>query len=304
MNLTDMSAPGAKTSKLAAADRQAKSASYGQLVFRQFLKNRAAVAAAILLIFVFLIVIIGPLIIPFNPYEIHLRDRLAPISWDHPLGTDLLGRDMLKRLIFGGRITLLITSGAVGLALVVGMLMGIVSGYYGRFTDMLIMRLVDVLMTLPGFLLAIAIIAALGPGTLNVVIAVGVFSIPAFARIARGSTLSVENQDYVLAAKALGARSGRIMFRHVMPNVTPPLIVQTTLRLATAMITAASLSFLGLGPQPPTPEWGAMLADGRDFITNAPQLVFYPGFTIFLVAMSFNMVGDGLRDALDPYLRH
>ncbi|MGH2535371.1 MAG: ABC transporter permease [Thermomicrobiales bacterium] len=289
--------------RLATAAGSAHSTSYAGLVFRQFLRNRAAVVAGIVLIIIGLVALAGPLFLEDNRYQMDLRSRLLPSSWDHPLGTDLLGRDMLTRLVQGGRISLLITSGAVALALIVGATMGIVAGYYGRTVDLVVMRVIDVLMTMPGFLLAIAIIAALGVGTVNVVLAVGIFSIPAFARIARGSTLSVGAQDYVLAAKALGAPASRVMLRHVLPNIVPPLIVQTTLRLATAMLTASSLSFLGLGPQPPTPEWGAMLADGRDFITNAPQLVFYPGLTILIVAMSFNMVGDGLRDALDPYLR-
>ncbi|MGH2561314.1 MAG: ABC transporter permease [Thermomicrobiales bacterium] len=289
--------------KLATAAGSARSTSYARLVFGQFLRNRAAVVAGIILIIIGLVTLVGPFFLEDNRYQMDLRSRLLPASWDHPLGTDLLGRDMLTRLVQGGRISLLITSGAVALALIVGATMGIVAGYYGRTVDLVVMRIIDVLMTMPGFLLAIAIIAALGVGTVNVVLAVGIFSIPAFARIARGSTLSVGAQDYVLAAKALGAPASRVMLRHVLPNIVPPLIVQTTLRLATAMLTASSLSFLGLGPQPPTPEWGAMLADGRDFITNAPQLVFYPGLTILIVAMSFNMVGDGLRDALDPYLR-
>lgn len=288
---------------LATAAGVAHSSSYARLVVGQFLRNRAAVVAGIVLGIIGLVVLGGPLFLEDNRYQMDLRSRLLPASWDHPLGTDLLGRDMLTRLVQGGRISLLITSGAVALALIVGATMGIVAGYYGRMVDLVVMRVIDILMTMPGFLLAIAIIAALGVGTVNVVLAVGVFSIPAFARIARGSTLSVGAQDYVLAAKALGAPASRVMLRHVLPNIVPPLIVQTTLRLATAMLTASSLSFLGLGPQPPTPEWGAMLADGRDFITNAPQLVFYPGLTILIVAMAFNMVGDGLRDALDPYLR-
>lgn len=289
--------------QLTELDSRVRSDSYLRLVLRQFVRDRAAVAAGIFLAAIFLIVLIGPLFITFDPYVSDLRNRLAPISWEHPLGTDLLGRDVLKRLIFGGRISLLITSGAVALALTVGILMGVVSGFYGRYVDTILMRIVDILMTIPGFLLAIAIIAVLGPGTFNVIVAVGIFSIPAFARITRGSTLAVGNEDYVLASKSCGASSRRVMFRHILPNIIPPLLVQTSLRLATAMITVSSLSFLGLGPQPPTPEWGAMLADGRDFITTAPQLVVYPGLTIFLVAMSFNMLGDGLRDALDPYLR-
>jgi peptide/nickel transport system permease protein len=277
--------------------------SYTRLVLRQFVKNRIAVLGAVLLVTIFLIVAIGPMFIEDNRHDINLGQRLAPPSLQNPLGADLLGRDLLTRLIYGGRISLLITSGAVVFGLIIGGLIGIVSGFYGRTVDMIMMRFIDILMAIPGFLLAIAIIAALGVGTLNVILAVGVFSIPAFARIARGSTFAVENQDYVLAARAMGGGTPRILGRHILPNIMPPLIVQTTLRLATAMITASALSFLGLGPQPPTPEWGAMLAGGRDYIVNAPRLVFVPGMTIFIVAMSFNLVGDGLRDALDPYLR-
>lgn len=298
-----MGSTRAAGAKLATAAGHAGSTSYARLVLGQFVRNRAAVVAGMILVAIFLVALIAPLFIADNRHQMDLRARLLPPSRDHLLGTDLLGRDMLQRLILGGRISLLITSGAVAMALVIGASMGTVAGYYGRMVDLLVMRVIDVLMTMPGFLLAIAIIAALGVGTFNVILAVGIFSVPAFARIARGSTLTVSAQDYVLAAKSLGAPASRVMLRHVLPNIVPPLIVQTTLRLATAMLTASGLSFLGLGPQPPTPEWGAMLADGRDFITNAPQLVFYPGLTILIVAMSFNMVGDGLRDALDPYLR-
>jgi peptide/nickel transport system permease protein len=161
----------------------------------------------------------------------------------------------------------------------------------------------DILLAMPGFLLAIAIIAALGAGTFNVILAVGIYSIPAFARVARGSTLSVKQQDYVLAARALGTSDGSIMVRHILPNVTPPLLVQTTLRLATAILTASGLSFLGLGPQPPTPEWGAMLSTGRNYVTSAGQLATIPGLAILFATIGFNLLGDGLRDALDPRLR-
>jgi peptide/nickel transport system permease protein len=284
-----------------AAPRKVRS--YFQLVFDQFLRNRIAVAGAVVLLTVILVVLIGPLFIKQDAFSMNLGDRLLPASWDHPLGTDLLGRDMLERLILGGRVSLLITSGAVALAVVVGSLLGVVSGYYAGTVDFITMRLVDVLMTLPGFLLAIGIVAALGVGTLNVILAVGIAAVPAFARISRGSTLSVRSQEYVEAARAIGVGTPRILYRHVLPNIVPPLIVQTTLQLATAMLTASGLSFLGLGPQPPTPEWGAMLAEGRDLITNAPALVVYPGLTILLVAVCFNLVGDGLRDAVDPYLR-
>lgn len=280
-----------------------KSRGYFQLVFDQFRRNVLAMIGAVVLLLVVLVVLVGPLFIEQNEFGMNLQDRLLPSSRAHPLGTDLLGRDTLERLIFGGRVSLLITSGAVALAVVVGSLIGTVSGYYSGKIDFFLMRFIDVLMTLPGFLLAIGIVAALGVGTTNVILAVGIAAIPAFARISRGSTLSVRSNEYVEAARALGAGAPRILFRHVAPNIVPPLIVQTSLQLATAMLTASGLSFLGLGPQPPAPEWGAMLAEGRQLITNAPALVVYPGLTILLVAVCFNLVGDGLRDAVDPYLR-
>jgi peptide/nickel transport system permease protein len=272
-------------------------------VVRQFRQSRSAVVGLVLVSTFVLMALLAPLLAPHDPTAFTLGQQLRPPSATYPLGTDELGRDILSRVLIGARITLLITLGAVLVSLLIGTTLGIVAGYRGGWWDTLIMRLMDVLLAMPGFLLAIAIIAALGAGTLNVVIAVGIFSIPAFARVARGSTLSVKQQDYVLAARALGASDGTIMWQHVLPNVAPPLVVQTTLRLATAILTASGLSFLGLGPQPPTPEWGAMLSTGRNFITSSPQLATIPGLAILLVAMGFNLLGDGLRDALDPRLK-
>lgn len=276
--------------------------SYVAMVARNFLRHRTALLGLIILITFAILSVIGPYIVPYDPAIIDLSARLQPPSAAHWFGTDELGRDILTRIIIGSRITLMITVFAVLIALVVGSLLGAIAGYYGGLVDAVISRFIDLLMTLPGFLLAVAIIAALGVGTLNVIIAVGVYSIPTFARIARGSTLSVKSELYVLASVGLGAGDMWILRRHIAPNIVPPLIVQTSLRLATAILTASGLSFLGLGPQPPTPEWGAMLASGRNFITSAPLLVLFPGLAIFLVALSFNLLGDGLRDALDPRL--
>jgi peptide/nickel transport system permease protein len=270
---------------------------------RQFARSRAAVCGLILTSLFLLTAVLAPLMSPHDPLAFTLGDQLKPPTANNPLGTDELGRDILSRVLWGSRITLLITLGAVLVSLAVGTTLGIVAGYRGGWADTAIMRVMDVFLAMPGFLLAIAIIAALGAGTFNVVVAVGVFSIPTFARVARGSTLSVKQADYVLAARTLGSADGRIMLAHVLPNVTAPLVVQTTLRLATAILTASGLSFLGLGPQPPTPEWGAMLSTGRNFITSSPQLATIPGLAILLVAMGFNLLGDGLRDALDPRLR-
>lgn len=283
--------------------RPVRSQSYLEMVVRQFVRNRAAVLGLVITLIFMLTALLAPYIAPYGPAEIDLANRLQGPSAEHWLGTDELGRDMFSRIVLGSRITLLITAGAVGLAVVVGTLMGLLAGYYGGRVDTVISRAIDVLMAMPGFLLAIAIIAALGVGTTNVVVAVGVFSIPTFARIARGSTLTVRTRDYIFAARALGVNDARIMLRHIAPNILPPLIVQITLRLATAILSAASLSFLGLGPQPPTPEWGAMLSMGRNYISSGPLLVLFPGAAILLVSLSFNLMGDGLRDALDPRLK-
>ena len=272
-------------------------------VWRQFRRSRAALIGLTIIGSFLVMAVLAPLIAPGDPTALSLGDQLLPPSAAHPLGTDELGRDILSRLLWGSRLTLLITTGAVLLALVTGSVLGIVAGFRGGWADTLIMRCIDVLLAMPTFLLAVAIVAALGVGTGNVIIAVGIGSMPAFARVARGSTVSVKQEDYVLAARALGMANSRIMWRHILPNVTAALLVQTTLRLATAILTASGLSFLGLGPQPPTPEWGAMLSTGRNYLTSSPQLATIPGLAILLVTIGFNLLGDGLRDALDPRLK-
>lgn len=276
---------------------------YLAVVTRQFLRDRAAVLGLVLVLFFFLTAVFAPLIISSNPYAIAPGKSLRGPSLENPLGTDELGRDVLTRLLLGARVTLVITLGAVMLSLGIGATLGLVAGFYGGATDTVIMRGVDVLMAMPGFLLAIGIIAALGVGTSNLIIAVGIYSIPAFARIARGSTLSVKAEEYLTAARASGASNLRIMVRHILPNIMPPLVVQISLRMATAILTASGLSFLGLGPQPPEPEWGAMLSAGRDYMSSAPLFVAVPGVAILLVTLSFNLLGDGLRDSLDPRLK-
>lgn len=279
------------------------SASYWSIVRRQFVRNRAAVVGLLLIFLFVLAALAAPYMAPYDPNAIAPARSLQGPSAAHWLGTDELGRDVLTRILFGARITLLITVAAVALALVIGTVLGLSAGYYGGKVDTVIMRGVDVLMSMPGFLLAIGIIAALGVGTTNVILAVGIYSIPAFIRVARGSTLSAKGEEYVTAARAIGASGGRIISRHLLPNVMPPLIVQTSLRLATAILTASGLSFLGLGPQPPTPEWGAMLSAGQDYVNSSPLLVAFPGLAILIVTLSFNLLGDGLRDALDPRLK-
>ncbi|HXX40292.1 MAG TPA: ABC transporter permease [bacterium] len=267
---------------------------------RQFARHRAAVAGFVVLAGAIVVSVAAPWLAPYDPIALDVAHTMAPPSAAHPLGTDELGRDILSRLLWGGRDTLLITAAAVAIAFVSGAALGVVAGYRGGRSDTVIMRVMDVLLAMPGFLLAVAIIAALGVGIVNVIIAIGINSIPPFARIARGSTLLVREETYVHAARALGAGERTIMARHVLPNILSPLVVEATLRLATAILTASGLSFLGLGVQPPTAEWGAMLSVGRDYITSSPQLVIIPGAAILAVTLAFNMVGDGLRDALDP----
>jgi peptide/nickel transport system permease protein len=219
------------------------------------------------------------------------------------MGQDQVGRDILTRVMYGGRLSLLVGFIAVGIAIVIGAPLGLVAGYVGGAMDLLLMRVVDLMMAFPGILLAILVVAVLGPGIQNVMLAVGVSGVPLYLRLMRASTLSVRQAEYVEAARVLGQTTPRILLSHIAPNCLAPLVVQATLRVGTAILTAASLSFLGLGVQPPTPEWGSMISEGRTYITTAPHMTIFPGMTIMLAVLGFNMLGDALNDALNPRLR-
>ncbi len=272
-------------------------------LWRRLRRNRAAVVGAgIVLVFV-LLAVLAPALVPFNPIQGNLNDRLQSPSATHWLGTDELGRDLLSRILYGARVSLQIQIVAVVLALIVGVLLGSLSGYLGGYVDGIIMRCMDILLAFPGIFLALGIIAALGPGLVNLMFAAGISSIPQFARIVRASILSLKEREFVEAALALGSGSNRIMFRHLLPNCLAPIIVQSTLRMATVLLTASGLSFLGLGVQPPTPEWGAMLSNARSYLIVAPHVATIPGLAIMVVVVGFNLFGDGLRDTLDPRLR-
>jgi peptide/nickel transport system permease protein len=258
--------------------------------------------ACIVLVFVGMAAL-APYLVPYNPIQGNLGDRLLAPSRAHWLGTDELGRDLFSRLVYGARISLQIQVVSVVIALCIGLSLGSIGGYLGGVADHVIMRSMDVLLAFPSIFLALAIIAALGTGLFNLMLAAGISSIPAFARIVRASILSLKEREFVEAAKALGSGSGRIMFRHLLPNCLAPVIVQSTLRMATVLLTASGLSFLGLGVQPPTPEWGAMLSNARSYLIVAPHVATIPGLAIMLVVVGFNLFGDGLRDTLDPRLR-
>ncbi len=278
----------------------------GQLnvFWRRFRKNRGAVLGAIIILITIITAIAAPHIAPYDPYEQNWRNRMDPPSSEHWLGTDQHGRDQLSRIIYGSRLSLTIGLISVAIGLLGGGFLGLIAGYYGGVLENIIMRVMDIMMAFPGVLLALALVAALGPGLFNVMIAVGIWSIPLFARLVRGTVLSVKENDFIQGARALGARNTRILARHILPNIVPPVLVLSTLRLATALLSAAALSFLGLGAQPPQPDWGAMLSQGRQHIQTSPHLSLYPGLAIMLLVLSFNMVGDGLRDALDPRLKN
>ncbi len=272
-------------------------------VWRRLKKNRAAMAGGIIVLFFVVTAILAPWLSPYNPNEGDLSQRLKAPTREHIFGTDPLGRDILSRVIYGARISLQIQIVSVIIALIIGTFLGMAGGYYGGFFDNLIMRVMDILLAFPGIFLAIAIIAVLGPGLANLMLAAGIYSIPQFARIVRGSVLSLKEKEFVEAAKAVGEKDFSILFRYLLPNSMAPIIVQTTLRMATVLLTASGLSFLGLGVQPPTPEWGAMLSNARAYLITAPHVATVPGLAIMLVVMGFNLFGDGLRDSLDPRLR-
>ncbi|MDE2888251.1 MAG: ABC transporter permease [Gemmatimonadota bacterium] len=275
-------------------------AGWGGLFWKRLLKNRLAAAGGVLLLGFLLLAIAAPLAAPHDPYAQNLYERLQPPSLAYPFGTDDFGRDVLSRVIHGARISLRIGVAAVLIALVLGVPIGLVSGYWGGALDQVLMRAMDLMLAFPSILLAIAIVAILGPGLENAMLAVGIVAVPQYARLVRASALSVRGQDYVQAVRALGAGDFHILFFSVLPNCLTPLIVQSTLGLATAILDAAGLSFLGLGAQPPAPEWGAMLTGGRELVLRAPWVLTFPGVAIFLTVLAFNLLGDGLRDALDP----
>jgi peptide/nickel transport system permease protein len=270
---------------------------------RRFLRSRTGVAGAVVLVVVALCAVFAAQIAPYSPTRQDFRVERQPPSLAHPMGTDEFGRDVLSRVIWGAQASLAAGAVAASIALGVGLVLGMVGAYYGGRADNLIMRSMDVVLAFPYILLAIAVVAILGPGLRNAMIAIGIVYIPYYARVIRGSVLSVKARDYVEAARTLGAGDQRVMWRHVLPNCLAPLIVLTTLNVGQAIIDTAGLSFLGLGTQPPTPDWGNMLAGGRSYIVDAPWIVTFPGLAILVTVLAFNLMGDALRDAFDPRLR-
>jgi glutathione transport system permease protein len=273
------------------------------IFWEKFKKQKSAMVAGIFIFFLILAAIFAPFIAPYDPYAIDYGNAMMPPSPQHWAGTDIYGRDILSRIIYGARISLTVGISSVTIGAIVGVSLGLISGFFGGFLDEIIMRSADVLFAFPGILLAIAVVAILGPGLVNVVAAVAIFSIPTFARIVRSNTLSLKESLYIRAARSMGASNKRIMFVHIMPGTLSGAIVYFTMRIGTSILTASSLSFLGLGAQPPTPEWGAMLAESRDYIGVADHLTIFPGIAIFLTVLAFNIFGDGLRAAFDPKLR-
>lgn len=271
---------------------------------KQLRKNRFAVIGLVIIVFFILLGLFAPLLTSYTFQEQQLGDRLQPPSEEHWLGTDHLGRDIFTRIAYGARVSLQVGFFAVTGALLFGTLLGMIAGYFGRWIDMVISRIFDILLAFPSILLAIAIVAILGASLENALIAIAIINIPIFGRLVRSRVISLREEEYIMAAKAQGMKNGRIILHHILPNSVAPIIVQATLGFGTAILEAAALGFLGLGVQPPTPEWGQMLADARDFIQLAPWTLLAPGISIMLVVLGFNLIGDGLRDALDPKMKN
>jgi peptide/nickel transport system permease protein len=275
----------------------------GRLVWNQFRRSRAGLAGLAILALFLLAGLFAPMLAPYDPYEIDLEASLRGPGGGHWLGRDELGRDLLSRIIYGARLSLVIGVIAVAIGATVGVPVGALSGYLGGRVDLFTQRAIDVMLAFPGILLAIVLVAILGVGLVQVMVAVGIVSIPVYARLVRGQVLSLREQEFVDAARALGATNTRIVWRHVLPNTLAVIIVQSTLQVASAILSAAALGFLGLGAQPPAAEWGSMLSNARQYIRLAPHSVTFPGLAIMLTVLGFNLVGDAIRDALDPRMR-
>ncbi len=305
--------------KLDAEALSLKSVSLWQITWRRLFRRRSAVVGMIILAALIFVALTAQWIAPYDPIK-SMRDvdppqkikaRSAPCIHllgcpadqpQHLLGVDGNTRDQLSRLLYGARLSLMVGFSTVIFAIVIGTVLGAIAGYFGGWWDNIIMRIMDVLLAFPSLLLAIAIVTVLGPGLTNALLAIGIVSIPAYARVMRASVLSVREMDYISATRALGGSNMQILFNRILPNALTPLIVQGTLGIASAILDAAALSFIGLGAQPPTPEWGAMLGAERNQVFTAPHLVFFPGLMIMFTVLCFNLIGDGLRDALDPRL--
>lgn len=272
------------------------------LFLKRFQKNKLAVAGGIIVMCLFFIAVLAPLLSPFNPNEIDRKEILEPPSLKHPFGTDDLGRDLLSRMIWGARISLAVGFVAVGVATLIGMISGALAGYYGGWTDRVIMRFIDIMLSIPTFFLILAVIAFVGPSIWNIMIVIGVTSWMGVARLIRAEFLSIKEREYVLAARALGANDIRIIFRHIMINSLAPVLVSAVLGVASAVLVESALSFLGLGVQPPTPSWGNILTLGKDNIEIAWWLSVYPGLAILVTVLGYNLLGEGIRDSIDPRL--
>lgn len=270
-------------------------------VSKRFRRNYAAIVGLVIVLLLLIIAIFAPQLADVSPAEQNLRERLQPPSLEHPFGTDEFGRSILSRVVYGTRISLLTGLAPVALSLLLGTFIGLVAGFFGGKLDGILMRLMDVLLAFPSLLLALAVVGVLGPGLTNAILAIAIVNIPQYARIVRSVVLGTREEDFVQAARSLGATSPRIILRHVFPSTIGPLTVQATLGIGFAILAMSGLSFLGLGVQPPTADWGEMLARGRRFLPDATWLLIFPGAAISLTVLGFNLLGDGLRDALDPY---
>lgn len=276
---------------------------------KQYKKNKSAVVGFFIVLILVFMAIFAPWIAPHLPADQDLAHRLTPPMWETGglsqffLGSDDFGRDLFSRIIYGARISLMVGAISVGMSLSFGLVMGMLAAYFGGKVDLFIMRIVDIMLSIPAILLAIVVVSILGPSLTNAMIAIGIVGIPTYARVVRASVLSEREKEYVIASRINGSSNMRLMFKVILPNAATPIIVQSTMGFASAVLEAAGLSFLGLGAQPPTPEWGAMLSDSLQFITTAPWMIFYPGLAIFLTVLGFNLMGDGLMDVLDPKLK-
>ena len=303
-----LSAPGkaevAELGPVRAADAEA-----GRATLRRLLRLRWGVAAAVVLVLIVLSAVVAPWISPHDPLAVNIRHRLAPPAWmehgssAHPLGTDQVGRDLLSRMIHGGRVSLVVGISAVLISATIGVLLGLSAGYFGGNTDWLIMTFVNVMLSFPFVLLALAVIAVLGPSLLNMIFVLGVAGWPIYARVVRAETMAIREREFVLAGRALGMKHLRLVFRQIVPNLMSVIVVIATLQVAQVIILESFLSFLGLGIQPPTPAWGNMLGEGRVYMLNSWWIATFPGLAIFVTTLMINLMGNALRDWLDPHLK-